>query len=451
MSTEEKIYSILSGFRDEVLDKIPYKVNLVEILGANENSHTTILAEILRYWRNGSYPFLRSFLNSIIVGDARPRVENPKIVTKIQYIDALIYEEGKYAIIIENKINWATDQSKQIQRYIEAASSVCQIDPKKQKNIWVVYLTDDGRKKVSDSSLTSEAKELLDYEDKADSQKKHKSRYLECNYRDDVLPWLKESVLPACRYSEVELIAMLQQYISYLEKRFAINGGRSDELADKYFDTILRDTGCVSRNSYNFLKKLLEHTMVSDVGDLGSNISLQERNEFACAVQNRIDKMLAEDYQLDEGCAITAKMDAVCEWLRSRGIGKCIHRLSQWSCVFIQYVVEGQRFRLQFELGSSKIGVRLFNNDYDRENPSAKDLSDFPSLKELFFRLFPSCDDIGEGYAHVELGIAESKRQLFGLLETSNVAMLGNAFRQCMEDYLSKKWSRRKETDNGNR
>lgn len=437
MITEERFYSILSGFRDEVLDKIPYRVNLVEILGANENSHTTILAEVLRYWRNGSYPFLRSFLKNIIIGDACPQVENPKIVTQREYIDALIFEVGKYAVIIENKINWATDQKRQIQRYIEAASSVCHIDPKKQKNIWVVYLTDDGRKKVSAISLTSEAKDLLDYyDDKSDSQENHKSRYLECNYRDDVLPWLTESVLPACRFSEVELIAMLQQYISYLEKRFAINGCRNDELTDKFFDTILKDTGRVSQSSYYFLKELLEH-MASNVDDLGSSISLQERNEFACAIKKRLDKMLAEDYKLDDGYAITAKMDAVCEWLMSHGIGKNMHRLHQWSCVFIQYVVDGQRVKLQFDLGSSKIGVRLFNNDYNRENASAKTLADFPSLKELFFRLFPSCDDRGEWYAHVELGPVNSKSQLFGLLETSNVAVLGDAFHKYMQDCLS--------------
>ena len=129
MMTENKFYEVVSKFREEVLDKIPYKINLVEILGANENSHTNILAEILRYCRNGSYPFLRSFLNSIIVGEVRPQIENPKIVTQIKYIDALIYEVGKYAIIVENKINWATDQEK----HIEAASRECHIDPMKQK------------------------------------------------------------------------------------------------------------------------------------------------------------------------------------------------------------------------------------------------------------------------------------------------------------------------------
>lgn len=438
MMTENKFYEVVSKFREEVIDKIPYKINLVEILGANENSHTNILAEILRYWRNGSYPFLRSFLNSIIVGEVRPQIENPKIVTQIKYIDALIYEVGKYAIIVENKINWATDQEKQIQRYIEAASRECHIDPMKQKKIWVVYLTDDGRKKVSDISLTPTAKELLDYhDDKSDTPTNHISRYIECNYRDDVLPWLKENVLPACRYSEVELIAMLQQYIGYLEARFAINRRCNEELAERYFDGILRDIGCKPQDSYDFLKELLEQT-TSNSGDLGLNISLQERNEFTRAIRLRLDKMLDEDYALSEDDAITAKMDAVCEWLMSHGIGKNIHRLSQWSCVFIQYVVEGQRIKLQFDLGTSEIGVRLFNNDYSSGNLSAKVLSDFPSLRALFFRLFPFCKDEGEWYAHVELGSVKSKSQLFALLEASNIAMLGELFHKCMEDHLNK-------------
>ena len=165
---------------------------------------------------------------------------------------------------------------------------------------------------------------------------------------------------------------------------------------------------------------------------------MQERNEFTRAIRFRLDKMLDEGYALSEGDAITAKMDAVCEWLMSHGIGKNIHRLSQWSCVFIQYVVEGQRIKLQFDLGTSEIGVRLFNNDYSSGNLSAKVLSDFPSLRALFFRLFPFCKDEGEWYAHVELGSVKSKSQLFALLETSNIAKLGELFHKCMEDHLNK-------------
>ena len=83
---------LLEDYEKEVLSHIPYRVNLVEILGANENDHTVILSEILRYKRDGVYPFLRNFLEMTLPGSEFPNlhISHPHIDTQRKYIDAFI-------------------------------------------------------------------------------------------------------------------------------------------------------------------------------------------------------------------------------------------------------------------------------------------------------------------------------------------------------------------------
>ena len=209
--------SIVRRFRKEVESHFPCRVNLVDILGANENAHTMILSEILRFRQDNSYPFLKSFLEMCWrVSDNKIEIVDPMVETQRRYIDALIWEKGKYAVVIENKIDWAQDQNRQIERYIKAAGELSDMSEESNR-IFVVYLTADGRKKAGDWSFTKRAKRFLGYKDKKDP-----GRFIEMNYKDDILSWLKESVIVNCRYGEHILLSMLQQYIDYLENRFAI-------------------------------------------------------------------------------------------------------------------------------------------------------------------------------------------------------------------------------------
>ena len=82
---------------------------------------------------------------------------NPTFVNEEGRIDLLIKEYScpqKFAIIVENKVCGATDQYQQIQRYIEKAEG----DDVDTNRIFVIYLTKDGTKDISDYSLTEKAK-----------------------------------------------------------------------------------------------------------------------------------------------------------------------------------------------------------------------------------------------------------------------------------------------------
>ena len=196
-----------------------YNANIITELHANENAHSRILRMFLQYDDGTkSYPVLKRFLEI-------PKIKNvlsSSVVFKTPYfaneqerIDVLIEEPHSFAIIIENKIKGATDQKRQLERYIESVNA--HGDGVPYDNIYAIYLTDNGEKIVDECSLTDNAKNYLGYNDECDM-----GRFIPLNYRYDILPWLEKEVLPNCAYNEDLLISALKQYIDYLKCMFGI-------------------------------------------------------------------------------------------------------------------------------------------------------------------------------------------------------------------------------------
>lgn len=202
----------LIGRLQKLRSKLPYHINLIDELHADENAHTRILIKLLKYKEENKYPILNSFLGllSSYCSEIPDFIKSPEIKFGKEYIDGSIkgFDSygNKFGIIIENKIHWAKDQNQQIERYVESFKKDVPA-----KNIYVVYLTSNGFKKVDNSSLTPKAKFDLDVTDDDNG------RFIPINYRDDILPWLKEIVLPNCKIKEEYLLSAIQQYIDHLE------------------------------------------------------------------------------------------------------------------------------------------------------------------------------------------------------------------------------------------
>ncbi|MCQ2379075.1 MAG: PD-(D/E)XK nuclease family protein [Victivallaceae bacterium] len=209
----------------ELKQRQPYHINLIDELHANENAHTRILVKLLQYQKLGGSFILDSFLGlikqmmnsekeknklSFLVCRNDPAVP-PQIISGENYIDALIIYSD-FAIIIENKIHWAVDQYKQIQRYVENVKQ--KIDA---ENIFVIYLTANENKKASERSFTIEAQEALEYKNEEDS-----GRFIQLTYMSHILPWLENEVLPSCTIKEEWLISALRQYIDHLKGMFGL-------------------------------------------------------------------------------------------------------------------------------------------------------------------------------------------------------------------------------------
>ncbi|MBC6410473.1 MAG: PD-(D/E)XK nuclease family protein [Ekhidna sp.] len=146
----------------------PFHLNIIDELRANENAHSRILAKILAYKRDDNYPFLQSFLDRIEVDR---EITTPEITVEKYRIDILICDTD-FALIIENKVNYAADQPGQLKKYYD---TVTKNYHHKREQIFLLYLTRWGRRKPSDDTLPQEDRDSLG------------TNYKEVNFQDYIL------------------------------------------------------------------------------------------------------------------------------------------------------------------------------------------------------------------------------------------------------------------------
>ncbi|MCR5568083.1 MAG: PD-(D/E)XK nuclease family protein [Paludibacteraceae bacterium] len=195
---------------EEEKRRLPYHINVIDELHINENGHSRILAQLLCYVNEkGEYEILQSLVNYIVSckkGESsfsRIRVNKPEITQEKERIDLWVRDKD-YAIIFENKIFNAVDQDAQIARYIKTTRNYGY----KDENIFVVYLSPKGEE--PDPQTWGNFKNSFD------------DRYYNLSFRDNILPWLKEQVLPTVRLKDYHLQSAIQQYLDYLEGLFSL-------------------------------------------------------------------------------------------------------------------------------------------------------------------------------------------------------------------------------------
>ncbi len=184
----------------------PYQINVIDELHINENANSRILGAMLRYKTNDSYEVLKSFLNFISLKfNSQPifEIDSPTITVEKGRIDLLIRDKG-YAIILESKIYNANDQEEQICRYIDLVAEQYNKD-----NIYIVYLPQNGAKKITNQSWGRYKGEFID-------------RFATITFQDNIVYWLNQKVLPEVRLKDIYLKSAIIQYVDYLEGYFDI-------------------------------------------------------------------------------------------------------------------------------------------------------------------------------------------------------------------------------------
>ena len=209
-----KTAKYLSALYERLNAELPYKFNIITELHANENANTRILCGLLMYKVQGDYPLLKKFLEQIHLQlDCKiidPVFSVEEITDNARRIDLLIMEEHKYGIIVENKIWNAADQEKQIEDYINYVSK----KGVPRNSIYVIYLTGDGTKEVSETSLTKEAKRFLHKTSKSDG------RFIPMNFKYDVVSWLESISTLDCVHNELLLRSAIAQYMDFLKDTY---------------------------------------------------------------------------------------------------------------------------------------------------------------------------------------------------------------------------------------
>ena len=237
---------------EEEKEKLPYHhINLIDEIRADENAHSRILTKLLQQKTPcGKFEILESFVQFIKEKAKKKSASFDKIqindpVTTSQKRDIDIWiRDKKYAIIIENKIKGANDQEKQLKRYIEET-----IKSFKNEQIYVIYLSDNAPKDQTWGKYKEE----------------FEPRFLHLSFREDILTWLTDHVLPIVRLKEKEkyLSAVLEQYIDHLEgeyKKRNINQKMNMELQE----LIKKEWELNDKTPQENLAKLIEKRQVTN-------------------------------------------------------------------------------------------------------------------------------------------------------------------------------------------
>ena len=188
--------------------KLPYHINVVDELRAGENAHSRILTRLLQQKTPyGKYEILESLIRYIQgkrASFSAIRVENPEITQEKERIDLWVRDSG-YSIIFENKVHGASDQSEQLSRYIDRTKD-CGYD---EKQIYVVYLSPTCDKQPDEQTWGG-------------YREKFEDRFVNLSFKDDILRWLTDSVMPEVRVRDKYLSSAVEQYMDHLEGMFEL-------------------------------------------------------------------------------------------------------------------------------------------------------------------------------------------------------------------------------------
>lgn len=217
-----KLSNSISNIIWEYKKKKAFNLNVISAAARGkliETGHSRILTSLL-YEEYICASFLRTFLKtSISTTDLEKTLKslNTECIKREKDNIDIQINIGDYYIIIENKINNASEQCGQIYRYIETAINKYE---KKLENIYVLYLNPDSNEMPSNYSLSKDGKGYI-FHEICDKNIKPLS------YAKDILEWLESIKVKdifkgkSNEYEEIVSSALIQ-YKDYLKVFFEL-------------------------------------------------------------------------------------------------------------------------------------------------------------------------------------------------------------------------------------
>lgn len=198
-----EIKTILQNFNEfywnsEMVNNISLINDLRLSTNIHETAHSRILYKLLCAHGKEKHLFLKMFLESVGL-NIELDIDKAEIKVESEHIDVLIHDCQKY-IIIENKVNHACDQDRQLVSYIESLNG---------KDVYVLYLVrSNNDKDPSENSLPTARRLGLE----------KKGKYKKISYQTHILNWLHK-----CKETDIDnelLKSALIQYCNYIEELF---------------------------------------------------------------------------------------------------------------------------------------------------------------------------------------------------------------------------------------
>lgn len=377
-------------------ERLPYNFNVLDEQCGHivENSHTNMLIKLLQYKNQYGYVFLEDFFAYLGIGiDIEPSVKVSferesyyKGIEKDGRIDGLVYQKDNFALIIENKVNGAGNQKEQIKKYIEG---VCQDDnifsnygheQTQQQKVWVMFLTKDGFENPDEESHKY-MKEVGICGPHSTIEEPEGPRYVSVNYRDHILPWLKENVQPSVMQKEISLNSGLLQYIDFLEGMLGVRA--SDDKFMEQQRMLLKEQLMFDKMSFSqknkclkefksFLEKQtqeqkdMDETIIHRQVINSMNKIIEELNEEPLADLFDITRRyFVEEKRLMKGCNFNHNFQYTFLYFRDNHWPKGIH--FEWYKLGIKRLENGNEYALCFHVESSPKVREVFNEHKELE------------------------------------------------------------------------------------
>lgn len=287
-----EIFDRIQKAKDNVKGKAKYHFNALLNAEPDEPKVSKILAGFFLQKTNEDYRILKDFVTKFWGNNLAAMIKSPTIITEEtvkddKRIDILIYEKGKYAIVLENKIWDAPDQPNQLANYIDAM-----MESEYNLNLEQIYVAFMPKTKDHHPSPLSWISRVCEqsYEDD------FKKRYRLLDFKDKILPWLESSkeILKVNDNSYFENSHFL--FIDFLRRKLEIDN--IDNMAQKEIEKQLREyfsSGNDAIADADKILKLIYKLPKIDINEVIKQLTILRKEKTKLAMQEWLN-MIQRDY-----------------------------------------------------------------------------------------------------------------------------------------------------------
>lgn len=247
------LYNEIMRIRKNVEWEQPNRVNAIYDIEPGETTISKILAGFFRQRINGKYQVLESFIKYAFGTSFEFQIDKPVIIAEDavegkKRIDILVYEKGKYAIIIENKIWNAEEQSNQLANYIKGMAA--KEYGFEDNQIYIVYFPSTDEHGPTDKSWNKTL------------QKTFKGRYKNISFREGIISWLESKEILGIE--DDSFIHSRALFTDYLKRVFNLT--ETDNMGNQKIDEFIRKELELSEsdNCYNIARLTAKYNEVSE-------------------------------------------------------------------------------------------------------------------------------------------------------------------------------------------
>ena len=213
-----------------------------------ENLHSDLMKQILDPTTKeiGNISYLKSFLKIIGVNDFGD-LRNVKVERECNRIDILI-SNNKNAIIIENKINNAPDQDKQLERYSKKITNEVKKTVKK-----IVYITLSSEDKVEPCNLN-------EYGDSKTIREKliHLPAVSKDTKKKSLINWLDECIEATLKNNIGKIfLGQYKQLLAYLGGNILMAKSKENCIKEIFNSGLVNDLIDMLKHRYDFICELI--------------------------------------------------------------------------------------------------------------------------------------------------------------------------------------------------